>query len=158
MGRPRKLLPNAFDFYVELGPERSYRAVAEHFGVTKVTVVNRAKQEDWQGQLRKLEDEARAESSKKNANTMQAIHERQLKAVRLLQARAVEVLRTQPPEKGIRAANALCAACKHELLLIGEPTERQANVEEIVKREYERWMTVAEETPTRNGSHDDAEL
>ena len=138
----RKLPADAFDYYVELGVDRSYRAVADHYGVSKVAVVNRAKKELWQDQLRDLERQARQRTEKKAVDQMEAVHERQLKAARYLQSRAIEAMRGQPPEKAIRAAGALSIGWKHELLLLGEPTERQSNVEEIIKREYERWMVV----------------
>ena len=38
----RKIPPEAFDFYFELGPGRSYQAVADHFSVTKQAVTKKA--------------------------------------------------------------------------------------------------------------------
>ena len=66
---------------------------------------------------------------------MQEVRERHLREARFLQARALQALKDLPPEKGIRAASALNVAWKHELLLLGEPTERQASIEEITKKE-----------------------
>jgi len=146
-----KLPPEAFEFYVGLGVERSYQLVAEHYGVTKVAVAKRAKRDDWQERLRRLEDRAREESDKRSQEGLEAVRARQLKAVRFLQAKAIEVIRDQPPEKAVRAASALNIAWKHELLLLGEPTERQANVEEVIRREYERWMVLEEEDDDDEG-------
>jgi hypothetical protein len=50
-------------------------------------------------------------------------------------AKGLEMLRDLPAERAIKAAPALSVAWKHELLLLGEPTERAANVEELTKRE-----------------------
>jgi hypothetical protein len=136
----KRLPPDAFETYVDLGPDRSYRALAERYGVSKVAVVNKAKKERWQERLGELQVQARQESEKRAVESLKAVHERQLKAARFLQAKAIEVLQGQPAEKGIRAAGALNVAWKHELLLLGEPTERQASVEEITKREMARWL------------------
>lgn len=42
-----KLPPEAFEYYVGLGPGRSYQAVADHFETSKRAVSYRAKQERW---------------------------------------------------------------------------------------------------------------
>jgi hypothetical protein len=139
-----KLPREAFEFYLELGVDRSYRAVAEHFGVTKVAVVNRARTERWQERLRNLERQSRERSERKTLDEMDAVRERQLKAARYVQSRALEAMRALPAEKGAKLAAALNIGWKHELLLLGEPTERQANVEELIKREYAEWMAPEE--------------
>jgi hypothetical protein len=153
----RKLPKNAFDFYVELGVERSYQAVADRFGVTKVAVVNCAQRENWQERLRTLEAEAREKSDKKAVETLEAVRERQLKAARFLMAKALEAMAKLPPEQAIRAAPALSIAWKHELLLLGEPTDRQANVEEITKRELARWLVVEDGKETTDHGDDVAQ-
>ena len=154
----RKLPRNAFDFYVELGAERSYQTVADRFGVTKVAVVSCAKRENWQERLRVLDAEARERADRKAVETLEAVRERQLKAARFLMAKAVEAMQKLPAEHAIRAASALNIAWKHELLLLGEPTDRQANVEEITKRELARWLVVddgdASETGVDHGGQD----
>ena len=149
----RKLPPEAFDHYLELGVDRSYQAVAERYGVSKVAVVQRAKRDRWQERLRELEKKAREQADKKAVETLEAVRERQLKAARIVQARALEAMRILPPERAIKAAAALQIAWKHELLLLGEPTERTANMEEVVRREYERWMG-SEEADVPEGADD----
>ena len=136
-----KLPPEAFEHYVSLGLDRSYKAVATHYDVSKVAVVNRARKERWQVRLRELERQSRERSEKKALDAMDAVRERQLKAARYLQSRALEAMKDQAPERAIRAASALAIGWKHELLLLGEPTERQANVEDLIRREYREWMT-----------------
>jgi hypothetical protein len=123
-----------------MGGDRSYQAIADKFGVSKTSVVARAQQEDWQGRLQRLEAEAHEKAERKAVEDMQAVRARQLKAARFLQARALEALQSLPAEKGVKAAAALSIAWKHELLLLGEPTERQASVEETTKREMARWL------------------
>ena len=53
-----KLPDDCFAYYVSLGAERSYHAVARHYGVTKRTVARRAAEEDWQGKLKSARDHA----------------------------------------------------------------------------------------------------
>lgn len=141
----RRLPPEAFEFYFSLGTERSYQAVAEHFGAAKVTVTRLAKEENWQGRLRELEQKARERSEKRIVEEMDAVRERHVKAARILQAKALEALRSLPPTQAIKAAAALAIGWKHELLVLGEPTERNANVAEVIRSEYERWMVPVEE-------------
>ena len=140
----RKLPADAFEHYLSLGVDRSYRAVAEHFGVTKVTVVNRAKQEHWQDRLREIERQSREHAEKQAVDEMDVVRARQLKESRVLQARAIQALKDLPPEKGLKvAAAALQIGWKQELLLLGEATERsEVSVEEITKREMQRWLVV----------------
>ncbi len=150
----KRLPPDAFETYAALGPDRSYQMVADRCGVSKAAVANRAQKERWQERVAELEEKVRQESEERAIDSLKAVHERQLKAARFLQAKAIEALQKLPAEKGIRAAGALNIAWKHELLLLGEPTERQANVEEVTKREMARWLVVEDEsgngTPLRN--------
>ncbi len=141
----RRLPPDAFEYYVSLGVERSYQAVADHFGVAKVTVTRRAKEEGWQDHTQELEAKARKKSDEKIVEMMDEVRERHIKGARALQAKALQVLRDATPEKAVKAASALAIGWKHELLVLGEPTERQATVEEVIRREYERWMVCGDE-------------
>ena len=144
-----RLPDDAYAVYAAMGPNRSYQAVADRYGVSKGAVGKRAKKENWPAKVAELEKQAAQESEAKAVEEMKAVKARQLQAARYLQARAVEVLKSQPAERGLRAANALQIGWKHELLLLGEPTERQANIEEITKRELARWLCVEE---TADGS------
>ena len=132
----KRLPPEAFNHYVELGPARSYEAVAKHFGVSKVTVVSHAAKEQWQERLREAEAKAREEANKKAVNVLEEVKERQLQEARILEHRALEALKVLPPEKAAKAAAMLQIAWRHELLLLGEPTERsEMSVEETIKHE-----------------------
>lgn len=135
-----RLPDDAFEYYVAQGPDRSYQAVADHFDVAKVTVTRHAKAQDWQGRIRELETKARERSDQKVLEAMEVVRERHLKSARMLQAKALEALSRLPAEKALKAAQALAIGWKHELLILGEPTERQSTIEETIRREYERWM------------------
>jgi transposase len=59
MGAPRKLPSDAFEVYLGLG--RSYQAVADHYGVRKSTVAERAKAQGRQACIDELERTARVQ-------------------------------------------------------------------------------------------------
>lgn len=133
-----RLPQEAFSYYVELGPARSYEAVAKKFGVSKVTVVNRAAKERWQERLREAEEEARRQANRKAADTLQEVKARQLQEARILEHRALEALKTLPPDKAVKAAVMLQIAWRQELLLLGEATERsELSIEEVTQREIQ---------------------
>ena len=71
----RKIPPEAFDVYFELGPGRSYQAVADHFGVSKQAITRRAVDEDWQGRLAKIEAEARKKRDAKLVESAEHVGE-----------------------------------------------------------------------------------
>ena len=135
----------AYEDYLALGTERSYQALAKRYGVSKTAIVKRAAKERWQERLAELERQARERAEEKAVDEMGAVRERHLKEARFLQARALQALKDLSPEKGIRAAAALSIAWKHELLLLGEPTERQANVEELIRRETRELLMVVDD-------------
>ena len=148
-----RLPPEAFSYYVELGPDRSYEAVAQKYGVSKATVVRHAERDRWQERLREAERAAREAANKKAVDTLQEVKDRQLQEARILERRALEALKTLPPEKATKAATMLQIAWRHELLLLGEPTERsELSVEEITKREIATLLIRDDEPEGREGA------
>jgi hypothetical protein len=145
----RKIPPDAFSYYVSLGVNRSYLAVAKHYGASKASVTKLASKESWQRRVGEIEARARAASDERAVETLEAINGRHLKAMRIVQAKALETLKTMTLSDAMDAVRALDMAVRQERLILGEPTDRSAvNVEEIIKREYERWMIPAEAKPT----------
>lgn len=131
-----RLPPDTFDAYVALGPTRSYGAVAEKYGVSRATVIRHAEKERWQERLRDAEQAARDQANKKAVETLQAVKDRQLQEARILEHRALEALRSLPPEKASKAALMLQIAWRHELLLLGEASERtELSIQEVTERE-----------------------
>ena len=114
----------AYEDYLAMGAERSYQVLADRYGVSKTAIVKRAKKEQWQDRIADLEQQARERAEEKAVDELEAVRQRHLKEARFLQARALQALKALPPERGIRAAAALSIAWKHELLILGEPTER----------------------------------
>ncbi len=156
----RKIPQDAFFYYVGLGPKRSYEEVARHYGVTKRAVVNLAVDEKWQVQTEEMERKAHSAASEKALESLEAMNERHLKVVRIIQGKALEALRQFPLETAIAAVKALEASLRHERLIRGEPSERGGmSLEETIRREYERWLTAGEasapeteEAPEKAGS------
>lgn len=133
-----RLPPESFDHYVALGPDRSYDAVAKKYGVSKATVLRHAEKHRWQERLREAENASREVANKKAVDTLQEVKARQLQEARILEHRALEALKTLPPEKAVKAAVMLQIAWKQELLLLGEATERsELSVEEVTQREIQ---------------------
>ncbi len=141
-----KLPTDAFDVYMSLGPSRSYQAVADHFGVSKRAVTNRATKERWQQRSGELEAKARQGAEQRLVETLEEMNTRHLRSLRVVQARAIEALRNHPLESAMDAVRALDISIRQERVIRGEPGDRTTvQLEEIVRREYSRWMTGGEE-------------
>ena len=148
----RKLPPDAFGYYVSLGVNRSYQAVASHYGASKASVSKLAVRENWQRRVQEIEEKARQASDEKAVETLEAINGRHLKAMRIVQGKALEALRTMTLESAMDAVRALDLAVRQERLILGEPTDRSAvNVEELIKREYAELMVEEDEGRPVNG-------
>ena len=137
----RKLPIDAFEHYFALGHERSYRAVADHYNVSKTAVANLAEKEKWQDQVISRERQARQVLEKKSVETLEQMNERHTKLCKMIQKKAFDALRTMPLSAAMEAVRAMDLSIKQERLVRGEPTDRSAvDVEQIIKREYERWL------------------
>ena len=137
----RRIPPDAFEFYVSLGEDRSYQKVAEHYKFTKRAIQGCAHRENWARRLEKIERESRERTDKRLGETLDDIRERHLKTLRAMNGRALEALKTYPISSGMDAIRAAEAVIKLERLIVGDPTDRSAvSVEEVIKREFTRWM------------------
>ena len=141
-----KTLPlEAFAYYVSLGPERSYQAVATEFGSSKRTVVRRAKLEDWQQRIQKIESEARLRVDKKAVDSIEETSERHLKILRAIQSKALQALQTMELTSAMDAVRALDLTVKAERVVRGDPSDRdQARLEEITRDEIQSLLTSTE--------------
>ncbi len=138
-----RLPHDAFDYYFSLGADRSYEAVAARYQVSKRTVTRRAKAETWRRRIEKLELEVRERADQKLVETMGQMTDRHLKAVKVVQAKSLEALRTMSLTNAMDAIRALDLAIKQERTIRGEPSERRAvSLEETIKREMREWLTV----------------
>jgi transposase len=142
----RKLTAEAFEFYFGLGPDRSYRAVVEKFGVSKKTVVATAKREDWQSRIAERERKATKRVEERAVESLTTMKERHLKMIRAVQTKALEALRQMPIDSGYQAVQALVKAIEQERLARGEPTDRMAlSVEEVITQQGIRWSVPEED-------------
>ena len=113
--------------------------------VTKV-----AMRESWQRRIQEIETRARTASDERAVETLEAVNGRHLKAMRVVQGKALEALRTMSLADAMDAVRALDMAIRQERLILGEPTGRNAvSVEDVIKREYEKLMV--DEDPPQNG-------
>lgn len=147
----RRIPPDAFEYYISLGEDRSYQKVADHFEFTKRAIQNCAHRENWPRRLEQIERESRERTDKRLGETLDDIRERHLKTLRAMNARALEALKTYPISSGMDAIRAAEAAIKLERLIVGEPTDRNAvSVEEVIKREFSRWIDDEDEDDERD--------
>ena len=143
----RRLPPEAFSIYLGLGHERSYEAVARHYGVSKRAVTKLAARENWQERVRAADEATRAKVEEKVQETLEEMNERHLKTVQFIQRKALEALRATAISSGMDAVRALTMGLEKERLIRGEPTSRaQLDTEAVIKREYERWLLKPGET------------
>ena len=137
----KKIPPDAFHFYLALGPARSYQAVADRCGVSKRAVTKLATRERWQDRVVELEAKARAGAEQKALESLEAMNLRHLRSLKIVQGKALEALRSMPLSTAMEAVRSLDMAIRQERLIRGEPSDRTAvSVEEVIKREYQRWM------------------
>lgn len=118
-----KIPPDAFEHYRDLGPGRTYRAVAAKYGVSLRGVTKRALRENWQGRLAKIEADARHASDERAADDLHAVDDRHLRVCRAIQARALDALRSMPLNSGMAAVRALDISIKIERGILGRDTE-----------------------------------
>lgn len=140
-----KIPPNAFEIYVAMGQDRSYQALADQFDCTLRAIAYVASREKWQEKLKAIEEEARVKGEAKLVETLEQMNERHLRTMRVVQAKALEALKSMPLGSASEAIRALDLAIKHERTIRGEPSERTAvTIEDAIKREYGRWVEQAD--------------
>lgn len=108
----------AFEDYLQMGDERSYRLLAERYGCAKRSVVARAARERWQERLQQIQAQARDAALVKFGEDEATVRERHLKTSRAIQARALETLRTKPFDSASEATKALLLAQREERELL----------------------------------------
>ena len=144
---------DAFEFYVGLGPNRSYEAVAEHYDVNKRSVTRCAKREEWTQRLTDVQRTAREKSDQRLADTIEDMRSRHLTTLKAMHARALTALRQFPLNTGMEAMKAAEMVIKLERLVAGEASDRTAiSVEEVTKRELDRWVSLRQ---PENGEGED---
>lgn len=152
-----KIPSDAFDFYVGLGPTRSYQAVADRYGVTKRAVVKHSSRERWTERLREVHEKARTESDKNLADEIVEVRDRHKKMLRAMATRALTGLKDYPLRSGIEAIRAAELVIKLERIIHGDSTERgEDSLEVITKREIHS-MALGDEAPDEWEEGDEAQ-
>ncbi len=142
-----KIPPDAFHYYLGLGPERSYQSVANRYAVSKRAVTKLATRDRWQDRVVELERKAREGAEQKALESLEAMNLRHMRSLKVVQGKALEALRSMPLATAMEAVRSLDMAIRQERLIRGEPSDRTAiSVEDVIKREYQRWM-LPEESP-----------
>ncbi len=132
----RKIPPDAFEYYVSLGPTRSYHTVAERYEVTTRAVTKCAARERWSERLVKIEQDARERCDRKLGDVFEEARERHLMTLKAMHARALTALKQYPLSSGMDAMRAAEMVIKLERLVMGEASERtEMTIEEVTKRE-----------------------
>ena len=136
-----KIPLDAFECYVGMGPKRSYESLAQKYGVSKRSIVKRAKRDGWQGRVAEIEARAQERATERAVDTLEEVKVRHLKTFKAVQLKALESLKSLLFKDPLDAVKAMDIAARQELLALGEPSERTAvAVEDVIRREYERWL------------------
>ncbi len=152
----RKIPPDAFEFYFALGPGRSYQAVATKYGVTKRAVTDLAKREGWQARLQDLHKKAHQAASERALESLDAMNQRHLATLRAIQVRALDALKGVRLDSALAAVRALDMAIRQERAIRGDSGDG-GGVEDVIRREYERWMVVPESDEAHGPAVQDAD-
>lgn len=139
MRRGRKIPSgDAFAYYIALGPERSYAAVAKKYGASKQAVQKAADAEQWTARLESIETAVQEETAELLKETLVEMRARHLKTLRAVHSRAVEALRDKRFDSAIEGVRALDVAIKLERLIAGEASTRaDLLVRELRRREMD---------------------
>ena len=124
---------DSFERFMGLGPQRTYQKLADALGVSKRSVVRRARRDAWQTRLAKIAVEVQVKTDAKLADDGADVNARHLKTLRLLQARALQGLASLPLRSGTDCARILDMAIKAERSVLGkDKPERGTTLEELV--------------------------
>ena len=141
-----KIPPEAFEYYVSLGPSRSYQAVADHYDVTKRAVVKFAGREGWTDRLHSIQMESREKGDQRIVESLEEMRKRHLMTLKVMNARVVTALKQYPLSSAMEAMRAAEMVIKLERLIVGDPGERTAmSVEEVTRRELDQWLDESDE-------------
>ena len=142
----KRVPPDAFDYYFALGVDRSHRAVAARYEVSKQTITKIAKRDRWRERLTEIEEKARKSLAQKSVESMEQVTQRHLQTLKVIQTKALQALKSMPLTGAMDAVRALDLSIAKERLIRGEPSDRTAvTVEETIRREYDRWLVTAGE-------------
>ncbi len=130
---------DAFCLYVGLGHVRSYAVVAKHYGVGTRAILFLAKRYRWAERLREIEALAEERQREHTVTLCIEARERHLKALKILQGKALAGLRDNSARSVAESTKALETSIKLERLILGETTSNtNVSVEERAQREVDQ--------------------
>jgi hypothetical protein len=110
----RQLSDEAFVYYAGLGAARSYSLVAKRFNISRRTVANTARRDDWQSRLAGAADEARKRTDERIIETLEDLNVRHLKVAKFVLSKGLESLRGMTITKTADALRAVAQAVELE--------------------------------------------
>ena len=113
-GGKRALPRSAFATYVAMGEDRSYRAVAERYGVSVGTVQRHASAEGWRSSLAYIHDRAQESAVEAVRETYEAMVVRHVRALNIVQSAALEAMAKTRPDSWESASGALMRSQRME--------------------------------------------
>lgn len=136
----RKIPPDAFAFYLGLGPGRSYQTVADQYTVSKRAVAFCAKREHWPKRIRDEDQKLREKAEKQAAESNKTVLAGQLKVLRFIQGKAIEALKSMSIDSAVDAAKVYTLALDKERQLIGDSGDQAPSMVEQITREEVRTL------------------
>ena len=120
----RALSADAVGYYLNLGPARSYDAVALHFKVSKRTVTSTAAREHWQTKLKEYDRKAREQIGERYVQSIAEANERHVKLGKFLQSIGITAIQSTPVVGAGAGLRAVKVGVEIERLGLGEATQR----------------------------------
>lgn len=134
----------AFAYYVSLGDDRSFRAVARQFKVCPRSIRNAARRGDWGIRLDRIEKEARERMEQRLVETRVETRERHLRMLRAMATRGLQALQRHELGSAIEGVRAISEAIKLERVILGEPSDHVGmSVTEVTRREIETFLATS---------------
>ena len=99
-----KIPERAFDYFVGLGEDRTYKGVATHFNVSERAVVKRAARERWRERLSRIEEAARTEVDARLVVREIERLEKHMEAAIKKQEEAMDAMLNHPIRSAVEAA------------------------------------------------------
>jgi hypothetical protein len=141
---------DSFERFMGLGPNRTYQKLADVLGVSKRSVVRRARRDGWQARIARIQVDAQVKVDAKLADDVADVNERHLKTLRVLQAKALQGLSSMALRSPMDCVRTLDLAIKAERSVLGKDKgEHQTTLEELVLASMDRdGLGKRRETPT----------
>lgn len=146
----RKIPPDAFEQYVQMGHARSYRELAKELDVTARAICYRAADEGWQERLEAIEAEARAEADRRLVKELFEMRLRHMKTLKVMSARAIEAMKTHSLETAMEGARVAQMAIELERKMVQEAIGQAGPVAAYVEQNEVDQLLLGE------GEQDDA--